>query len=307
MEKMVIAGSGPAGWTAALYAARAGLAPQVVEGVQPGGQLTTTTEVENYPGFPVGIDGTALVANMKEQALRFGARAVPGTVTGSDFSGRPLQLFLEDGATAKAETCIVATGAAANYLGLESEQRLIGRGVSGCATCDGPFFRDQPVAVVGGGDTAMEDALFLARIAKKVFLIHRRDAFRASRIMAERALAHPAIETLWNTVVVEALDGGRNELTGLRLRNVVRDETFDIDVSGMFLAIGHTPNTAPFRGQIDIDKDGFILAQHTKTSAEGVFAAGDVQDRFYRQAITAAGTGCMAALQAQRFLETQGK
>ncbi len=307
MEKIVIVGAGPAGWTAALYLARAGFDPLVVEGLQPGGQLTTTTEVENYPGFPEAIDGTALVEKMKAQAARFGARPMAGDVTGCDFSGRPLILTLSDGTRLETEACIVATGASANYLGLESEQKLIGRGVSGCAVCDGAFYRNRAVAVVGGGDTAMEDALFLARLAAKVTVIHRRDAFRASRIMADRVLANPRIEVLWDTVVEEVLDVAKNEVTGLRLRNVRTGETFARALDGVFLAIGHTPNTAPFRDALPTDAKGFLVAENTRTSAEGVFAAGDVQDPVYRQAVTAAGSGCMAALEAQRYLDARGQ
>jgi thioredoxin reductase (NADPH) len=306
MEKIAIAGSGPAGWTAAVYAARAGLDPLVIEGLQPGGQLTTTTEVENYPGFPEAIDGTALVENMKRQALRFGARALSGDVIACDFSGRPLLLKLSDGNTVETLTCIVATGASANYLGLESERALIGRGVSGCATCDGAFYRDRAVAVVGGGDTAMEDALYLSRIAEKVTIVHRRDVFRASRIMAERVLAHPKIETLWDTVVEEVLDVARNEVTGLRLRNKKNERVFEIAVAGVFVAIGHTPNTEPFRAALEVDARGFVTVRRAHTSVPGVFAAGDVQDPVYRQAVTAAGSGCAAALEAQRYLEAQG-
>ncbi len=307
MDKVIIVGAGPAGWTAAVYAARAGLDPLVVEGLQPGGQLTTTTEVENYPGFPEAIDGTALVEKMKAQAVRFGARPLAGDVIGCDFSARPLVLTLSDKTRLETETCIVATGATANYLPLESLQKLIGRGVSGCATCDGAFYRNQSVAVIGGGDTAMEDALFLSRIAARVTVIHRRDAFRASRIMAERVLANPKIEVLWDTVVDEVLDVAKNEVTGLRLRNVRSGETFDRPLTGVFMAIGHTPNSAPFKAALEVDAKGFIVARHTRTSVEGVFAAGDVQDHVYRQAVTAAGTGCMAALEAQRYLEAQGK
>lgn len=307
MEKVIIIGAGPAGWTAAVYTARAGLNPLVIEGLQPGGQLTTTTDVENYPGFPEAIDGTALVEQMKAQAVRFGARPLAGDVTGCDFSNRPLTLTLSDNRQLETETCIIATGATANYLPLDSVQKLIGRGVSGCATCDGAFYRDQPVAVIGGGDTAMEDALFLSRIASRVTVIHRRDAFRASRIMAERVLANSKIDVCWDSVVEEVLDVDKNEVTGLRLRNLKTNEATELAVTGVFMAIGHTPNSAPFKTALDLDTKGFITTRQTRTAVEGVFAAGDIQDPVYRQAVTAAGSGCMAALEAQRYLEAQGK
>ncbi len=306
MEKVLILGTGPAGLTAALYTARAGLAPLVVDGLQPGGQLTTTTEVENFPGFPEGIDGTLLVTQMRQQAERFGARFMAGLVAAADFSGRPLQVRLDSGETLSARTVIVATGASARYLGLESEQKLIGRGVSGCATCDGAFYRNVPVAVVGGGDSAMEEALFLTRFASRVYLIHRRDEFRASRIMGERVRANAKIEVVWNSVVTEVLDATRNEVTGLRLKNVKTGATSELAVRAMFAAIGHQPNTDPFKGQLELDAKGYIVAQNTRTNVAGVFAAGDVQDAHYRQAVTAAGSGCMAALEAERYLAAEG-
>lgn len=305
MENVIIVGTGPAGYTAAIYTARANLKPLVLEGPQPGGQLTTTTDVENFPGFPEGIDGTALVMKMREQAERFGARVELAEVTSVDFSGKPLRLTTDDGRTLEALTVIVATGASARYLGLESERKLMGRGVSGCATCDGALYRDVPVAVVGGGDTAMEEALFLTRFASRVILVHRRDAFRASPIMADRVKAHPKIDIRWNSVVEEVLDVSRNEVTGLRLRDVKSGAVTQVEVSAMFAAIGHEPNTKPFRGHLAMNEAGYLVTTHTRTNVEGVYAAGDVQDPTYRQAVTAAGSGCMAALEAERYLGHQ--
>jgi thioredoxin reductase (NADPH) len=305
MEKLVIVGTGPAGLTAAVYAARASLSPVVVEGMQPGGQLTTTTDVENYPGFPEAISGTELMQRMRDQAARFGARYVQDEVVASDFTRRPLQIKLSGGQVLEAQAVIVATGASALYLGLPSEQQLIGRGVSGCATCDGAFYRNQPVAVVGGGDTAMEDSLFLSRLCSQVTLIHRRDQFRASKIMAGRVTSNPKIRILRNTVVEEVLDVSKGEVTGLRLKQVQSGERSTLAVQGVFMAIGHRPNTAPFQGQLALDDQGFIQATHTRTSVPGVFAAGDVQDHYYKQAVTAAGSGCMAALEAERYLSSQ--
>ncbi len=306
MEKVIILGSGSAGLTAAIYSARADLNPLVIEGLQPGGQLTTTTDVENYPGFPEGIDATQLMENMKAQARRFGARMVSGTVARVDFRSRPFRVELDDGESHEAETVIVATGASARYLGLESEQKLIGRGVSGCATCDGALYRKVPVAVVGGGDSAMEEAIFLTRFASRVYLIHRRDQFRASKIMADRVLENPKIEVIWNSVVTEVLDVQANEVTGLRLKNVKSGEERELPVRAMFAAIGHQPNTELFKGQLDMDEKGYLVTRNTRTNVEGVYAAGDVQDAAYRQAVTAAGSGCMAALEAQRYLEAKG-
>ncbi|MBU1692473.1 MAG: thioredoxin-disulfide reductase [Verrucomicrobia bacterium] len=306
MEKVIILGSGSAGLTAAIYSARADLNPLVIEGLQPGGQLTTTTDVENYPGFPEGIDATQLMENMKAQARRFGTRMVSGTVARVDFRSRPFRVELDDGESHEAETVIVATGDSARYLGLESEQKLIGRGVSGCATCDGALYRKVPVAVVGGGDSAMEEAIFLTRFASRVYLIHRRDQFRASKIMADRVLENPKIEVIWNSVVTEVLDVQANEVTGLRLKNVKSGEERELPVRAMFAAIGHQPNTELFKGQLDMDEKGYLVTRNTRTNVEGVYAAGDVQDAAYRQAVTAAGSGCMAALEAQRYLEAKG-
>jgi len=306
MENVIILGTGAAGLTAAIYTARASLKPLVVEGLQPGGQLTTTTEVENYPGFPEGIDGTELMTRMRAQAERFGARFQYNLVTGADLSGQPLKITLDDGTVLEARTLIVATGASAKYVGLPNEQKLIGRGVTSCATCDGAFYKNVPVAVVGGGDTAMEEATFLTRFASKVYLIHRRHEFRASKIMADRALANPKIEVVWNSVVQDVLDVGKNEVTGLKLKNVETGAVSDLAVKALFVAIGHQPNTEPFKGQLDMDDKGYLKTSNTRTNVAGVYAAGDVQDPSYRQAITAAGSGCMAALEAERFLEAAG-
>jgi thioredoxin reductase (NADPH) len=306
LEKMIIVGSGPAGCTAALYAARAGLKPLVLEGLEPGGQLTTTTEIENFPGFPEAVTGPELMDRMKRQAERFGARFQPAAVTGCDFSKRPLRLFLEPEQTLEAHTVVVAAGASARWLGLESEQALRGKGVSACATCDGAFFRNVPVAVVGGGDTALEEALFLTRFASRVFLVHRRREFRASPIMVERALAHPKIEPVLDQVVETVLDVSRNTVTGLALRHAISGERRTLPVGGLFVAIGHEPNTAAFRGQLELNPVGYIRADGVRTRVAGVYAAGDVRDPVYRQAVVAAGDGCMASLEATRFLEEAG-
>ena len=306
MEKVVIAGSGPAGLTAAVYTARAGLAPVVVDGIQPGGQLTTTSEVENFPGFAESIDGTMLVTQMREQAERFGARYVNGEFASVDFSASPHKVVLDNGDVLESHTVIIATGACARYLGMESEQKLIGRGVSACATCDGAFYRDVPIAVVGGGDSAAEEALFLTRFASKVTMIHRRDELRASKIMAERVKSHDKIDVAWNSVIEEVLDVEKNEVTGIRLKNVKTGEVSELPVSGLFMAIGHDPNTAAFKGHVEMDETGYIITTDTKTNVAGVYAAGDVQDKDYQQAVTAAGTGCIAALEAEKYLESLG-
>lgn len=302
-EQVVIIGGGPAGWTAAIYAARANLNPVVVEGIQPGGQLTTTTSVENFPGFHEGFDGTQLMLQMRLQAERFGARIQSGEVSAVDFKRQPFLLKLGDGNKMETQAVIIATGASAQYMGLASEQKLLGRGVSGCATCDGALYRGKPVAVVGGGDTAMEDALFLTRFAAQVTVIHRRDEFRASRIMAERVKQHPKIKIMWNTVVDEVRDVAREEVNGLRLKNVKTGAFTELPVAGVFIAIGHQPNTKAFVGQVAMDDKGYILAESTRTNVPGVFAAGDVQDQVYRQAVTAAGSGCMAAIEVERYLK----
>ena len=301
-HKVLIIGSGPAGYTAALYAARANLAPMVYTGIEPGGQLTTTTDVENYPGYVDGVMGPAMMEDFKAQAERFGASVEFGTVTNVDLSERPFRLVVDQDLPMLADTVIVASGASARYLGLKNEQRLLGRGVSACATCDGAFFRGAEVAVVGGGDTAMEEALFLTRFATKVWLIHRRDALRASQIMQQRVFAHDGIEIIWNTVVTDVL--GDEEVTGVRLRNVDTHEERDLAAGGFFVAIGHTPNTKLFRGWLEMDDQGYLRTHQgsTRTNIPGVFACGDAQDHVYRQAVTAAGTGCMAAIDAERFL-----
>lgn len=306
MEHVVILGTGAAGLTAAIYTGRANLKPLVIEGLEPGGQLTTTTEVENFPGFPAGIMGPELMQKMREQAERFGARVLNGTVSGADLKGGTLKISLDDGKTIESKTLIIATGASAKYIGLESEKKLIGRGVTSCATCDGAFYRNVPVAVIGGGDTAMEEANFLTRFASTVYIIHRRHEFRASKIMADRAMKNPKVKVIWETVVTDVLDVSKNEVTGLKLKNVKTGAESTLDVKAMFSAIGHQPNTAAFKGQLDMDDKGYLLTKNTRTNVPGVFAAGDVQDPSYRQAITAAGTGCMAALEAERYLEAQG-
>jgi len=306
MEKIVIIGTGPAGLTAAVYAARGDLAPLVVEGIQPGGQLTTTTDVENYPGFPEGVNGTMLMTKMKEQAERFGARFVNDEVTASAFGRRPFRLTLSRGAAIEAATVVIATGASALYLDIDSVQALRGKGVSACATCDGAFYRDVPVAVVGGGDTAAEEALFLTRFASTVTVIHRRDELRASPIMADRVLAHPKIEVLWDHVVDALMDVEQNRVTAVRVKNVKTGALAELPIDGLFMGIGHKPNTDAFRGEIEMDERGFIKTDgRTRTSVAGVFAAGDVQDPVYRQAVTAAGTGCAASLEAEWFLGAQ--
>jgi thioredoxin reductase (NADPH) len=304
----VIIGSGCAGLTAALYTARAGLKPLVLEGHEPGGQLSITTMVENFPGWPDGIQGPELIDNMKKQAARFGAEYQHAHLEGVEAGAHPIKLRTSAGEL-HTRTLIVASGASARWLGLPSEQALIGHGVSSCATCDGFFFRDKDIAVVGGGDSAMEEAIFLTRFASKVTLLHRRDAFRASKIMLERAVAHPKIELRTNTIVDEVLGVDEKEVKGLRLRDTKSGAQDELKVSGMFLGIGHEPNTKAFIGQIDLDDEGYIKTTNNVFTARngaivaGVYACGDVQDRRYRQAITAAGSGCMAALEAEKYLE----
>jgi len=302
----MILGSGCAGNTAAIYTARAGLNPLVVIGHEPGGQLSLTTEVENFPGFPDGINGPDLVANMQKQAERFGAEYIYGTVTHADLSQRPFKLTIDEEAH-ECRTLIIATGASARWLGLPNEQKLIGFGVSSCATCDGAFYKGRKIMVIGGGDTAMEEANFLTRFGEEVTLVHRREEFRASKIMLDRARANPKIKFLTNTVVEDIYDPGQKLVNGVKLRNTQTGKVWDQPVDGFFLAIGHIPNTKPFAGQIDLDPDGYILSKGgARTNITGVFHAGDVQDRTYRQAVTAAGAGCMAAIEAERFLEAQG-
>ncbi|MFM2123581.1 MAG: thioredoxin-disulfide reductase [Acidobacteriota bacterium] len=306
MRNVIILGSGCAGNTAAIYTARAGLKPLVVIGHEPGGQLSITSEVENFPGFPTGINGPDLVENMKQQAERFGAEYVYGTVDGAELGKRPFRISI-DGEWHETRTLIVATGASARWLGLENEQKLIGRGVSSCATCDGAFYKDKLIMVVGGGDSAMEEANFLTRFGREVTLVHRREEFRASKIMIDRAKANPKIKWLLNTGVVDVHDVSKGEVTGVTLKNLKTGETWQQPVDGFFLAIGHIPNTKPFVGQLDLDEDGYIVGHGgARTNIPGVFHAGDVEDRVYRQAITAAGAGCKAAIEAERFLEAEG-
>ena len=307
MEKVLILGTGPTGYTAAIYTARANLAPLVVEGSQPGGQLTTTTDIENFPGFPEGVDGFALMDMMRRQAERFGARFVSGVAVSSDLFHRPVRVTLDSGETIETHSLIIATGASAKYLGLPSEQALRGHGVSACATCDGAFFKGVPVAIVGGGDTAMEEASFLTRYASRVYLIHRRHEFRASKIMSARVLTNPKIEVVWDSVVEEIRDPARQQVTGVVVRHLKTGALTELTVGGYFSAIGHQPNTEAFAGQLDTDTNGYLSTQHTRTGIPGVFAAGDVQDPVYRQAVTAAGSGCMAAIEAEHYLGTLGQ
>ncbi len=301
-DKLLIIGSGPAGLTAAIYAARAGLDPVMIEGVERGGQLMITTDVENYPGFPDGVMGPDLMEQIRKQAERFGTRIMSSDVTRVDFSKRPFKVWV-DKDTYEAESIIISTGASARWLGIPGEDKLRGFGVSACATCDGFFFRDKELVVVGGGDSAMEEAMFLTKFASKLTVVHRRDEFRATKVMSDRVLDHPKIDVAWNTTVEEIL--GDDLVTGVVLRDTVTGETRELATDGVFVAIGHTPNTKVFEGQLELDDAGYIVTDpgQTFTSVEGVYAAGDVADKVYRQAVTAAGLGCQAALDAERWLE----
>ncbi len=303
IREVIIIGSGPAGWTAAIYAARADLKPFLFEGDEPGGQLTTTTDIENFPGFPAGILGTELMVRMKEQAERFGTEIISKKVEALDFSSRPFKV-LAGGETYEARTIIVSTGATARRLGLESEKALYGKGVSACATCDGFFFKGKQVVIVGGGDAAMEEAGFLTRFADKVFMVHRRDAFRASKIMQDRVLNNPKIQVIWNSEVAEILGVEVGRVTGVKLKDTVTGEVKEMPIDGVFAAIGHEPNTSLFKGLLELDEKNYIMniPGTTKTNVPGVFAAGDVSDPHYRQAVTAAGAGCQAAMEAERYL-----
>lgn len=308
-HKLVIIGSGPAGFTAGLYAGRANLNPVIFEGLQPGGQLTITTEVENYPGYPKGVMGPEMMEMFREQALRFGAKSIYKIITKVDFSLRPFKLWADE-ELFTADAVIVSTGATAKLLDLPSEKEFMGHGVSACATCDGFFFKGQEVLVVGGGDTAIEEATFLTKFATKVTIVHRRDTLRASKIMQEKAQKNPKIAFAWNSVVEEILgknENGRKTVTGVKLKNIKTGETTVMRADGVFMGIGHKPNTDLFKGQLDMDSVGYLKVQSgsTRTNIAGVFAAGDVADSVYRQAVTAAGTGCMAAIDAERWLEDQ--
>jgi len=311
MYNVAIIGSGPAGYTAAIYTARANLSPVLIEGTLPGGQLMITTDIENFPGFPEGVPGPELMDLFKKQAERFGTQYVSGTITKVDFSQQPFKLWVDDSQLIEAKTVIIATGASAQWLNIPSEKEYMGCGVSACATCDGFFFRNKDVAVVGGGDTALEEANFLTRFCNKVTLIHRRDKLRGSKIMQDRILSNPKIQVSWNSVVDEILgkdDNGRKYVTGLRLKNTVTSELSEISLDGVFMAIGHRPNTDFLKGQLELDEKGYIvLKNNTYTSVPGVFACGDVQDLRYRQAVTAAGSGCQAALDTERWLEEHNK
>ena len=307
--RCLIIGSGPAGYTAAIYASRADLRPILYQGMQPGGQLTITTEVENFPGYPKGITGPEMMEEFKAQAERFGTDIRWGTIEEVDFSKRPFICKADDRKVIEAETVIIATGASAKWLGIPSEQEYMGAGVSGCATCDGYFYRGKVVAIVGGGDTACEEATYLAKLASKVYMIHRRNEFRASKAMQNKVFNTPNIEVIWDTVIDEIVgesQGFMKSVNGVILKNVKTGEKRKLDVDGVFIAIGHTPNSQIFRGQLEMDEAGYIktVPGTTRTSVEGVFAAGDVQDHYYRQAITAAGTGAMAAIEAERFLSS---
>jgi thioredoxin reductase (NADPH) len=306
VDRLVILGSGPAGLTAALYAARANLSPLLIEGLTPGGQLTITTDVENYPGFEHGIQGPEMMDVFRRQAARFGTRFTIGDVSVANLGTHPFELTIEEGVV-RCEALIVSTGASAKLLGLESEQRLMGYGVSACATCDGAFFKDKEVVVVGGGDTAMEEATFLTRFCRKVTIVHRRNQLRASKIMQQRAFKNPKIAFIWDSVVEEIYGEPRSGVSGVRLQNLVTRDESEFRTDGVFMAIGHQPNTAIFAGQLEMDELGYLKVRvgSTYTNIEGVFAAGDVADRVYRQAVTAAGTGCMAAIDAERWLEAR--
>jgi len=304
VRNVIIIGSGPAGLTAGVYTGRANLQPLMIEGFAAGGQLMLTTEVENYPGFPTGLMGPDLIGEMRKQALRFGTEIVTADVTQVDFRARPFRVWVEKDLH-QAKAVIVTTGADARWLGLANEERLRGHGVSSCATCDGFFFQDQEIMVVGGGDTAMEEALFLTKFGRRVTVVHRRDKLRASKIMQEKAQKHPKVRFIWNSAVEDVLGG--DHVTGVRLKELPTGKTWDEPVGGLFIGIGHTPNTKLFVGQLEMDANGYIITHHgTRTNVEGVFAAGDVQDHVYRQAITAAGSGCMAAIDAERWLEGIG-
>ncbi|MEZ7853084.1 MAG: thioredoxin-disulfide reductase [SAR324 cluster bacterium] len=306
-HKLIILGSGPAGLTAAIYAARAILKPVVVSGREAGGQLMITSDVENYPGFPEGIKGPEMMALLKAQAARFGTEFLNGDVIDVDFSQRPFKLTLENKDTLSCDSLIISTGASARWLGMDSEKEYSGRGVSACATCDGFFFRDQDVAVVGGGDTALEEALYLANICKSVTLIHRRDEFRGSKIMQKRAVDHEKISIFWNTVIDEVVGNSVAGMISLKVKHVKTKKVTEHPITGLFIAIGHIPNTKLFKDKLDLNEDGYVKVTPgtTYTSVEGVFASGDVQDHVYRQAVTAAGTGCMAAIDAERWLSEQ--
>ncbi|HEX7550091.1 MAG TPA: thioredoxin-disulfide reductase [Candidatus Methylomirabilis sp.] len=306
MRQVIILGSGPAGLTAGVYAARAHLSPLIVDGHEPGGQLTLTTTVENFPGFPEGLLGPDLIRSMRQQAERFGAEFRQDTAAAVDLGRRPFRITI-DGSVEECQSLIIATGASAKMLGFPSERQLVGHGVSTCATCDGFFFQEQAVMVVGGGDSALEEALFLTKFAKRVTVVHRRDKLRASKIMQEKSFANPKIDFLWDSIPEEILDVSQQKVTGVRLRNIKTGLITERAVDGIFIAIGHTPNTQIFQGKLEMDAVGYITTHDgTKTSVPGVFAAGDVQDHVYRQAITAAGSGCMTAIDAERFLEHGG-